>query len=115
MTSFSTSPPAKDTITEVAVATSVGSSTAVNIQDFNAGIVKINTGSITDVAVTPYICETESGTYMPVYVAANTAADLITVSSSQCYAIPSSAMNGNYLKLVGGSAIADTTIILKRI
>lgn len=113
MPSFSAAPVGQNVIEGVAIGTAAAGSTAINIQDFNAGVIAINTAAISGVTVTPYLSDKEDGTYMPLYLADDSAADPIVVTSAQAYALPSRAMHGNWLKLVGGSAIADTTVTLK--
>ncbi len=98
------------TQTDVDIATSIGSSTAIHFGPYAEMLVQVTSGTISTVTV--YACDTEDGTYVPVKDDAGS--DLtISLVSSHWVRLNLNAFAAEYVKFVDGSNALECSVMLK--
>ena len=88
----------------VAIAASGTTSDAIDVRNFASGQL-IMPGTITSTALTIHVCDTQNGTFVPLYKDdGTTAVGIGSIYASRAYQLPPEALGGHWIKIVMGSA-----------
>lgn len=98
---------------EASTATSVGSATAIKVEDFAGGIVAPTAEVLTEQVVAFYASDTASGTYYRLVDFAGSPANVIWAVGDPTYAsLPDAVFGAPFIKMVSSTA-HDCVMILK--